>query len=170
MRNIDHEARRQARSQARAEAEAARRERRKKWAILAFIMEEESDDERERKTSKVPKARTRASPVERARLIWSEFKEMKVREGTFTRTFRMDVPSFEKLESMLLPRLQKDNDMASRSSSGVIEPAVRLAVALRFLAGGSYLDLCDIHEKHCFHRVRGSHRRPLCEESRPISL
>jgi hypothetical protein len=147
MRKSNLEARRNARRQAREAIASARRERAKKLAILTMIMEEESDEEHAR-TSKVPKARTRSSPLERARLNWSSFKEGKVRDGTFARTFRMDVPSFEKLESMLRPRLQKDNDMALRSSSGAIEPSVRLAITLRFLAGGSYLDLCDIYKCH----------------------
>ena len=78
MRKSNLEARRNARRQAREAIASARRERAKKLAILTMIMEEESDEEHAR-TSKVPKARTRSSPLERARLNWSSFKEGKVR-------------------------------------------------------------------------------------------
>eukprot|EP00171_Calliarthron_tuberculosum_P001167 IDg1167t1 len=42
---------------------------------------------------------------------------------------------------LLRTDLERDNRQARRSSGGRIEPAVRLAVTLRLLAGASYLDL-----------------------------
>jgi DDE superfamily endonuclease len=58
----------------------------------------------------------------------------------------MDEKSFDDLLALLRPNLERDADMAARATKGGrIEPAVRLAVALRYLAGGSFLDLCDLY-------------------------
>jgi DDE superfamily endonuclease/Villin headpiece domain len=62
-------------------------------------------------------------------------------EGDFTRCFRMPRTAFYKLVAMLKPDLMRNASMAKRSSGGVIEPASRLAIFLRMLAGASYLDL-----------------------------
>lgn len=40
----------------------------------------------------------------------------------------------------LRPYLVRNNEMASRSSGGAVQPEVRLAITLRMLAGGSYID------------------------------
>lgn len=44
------------------------------------------------------------------------------------------------LLEILGSRLYRDDDQAKRSSGGVISPAIRLAVTLRLLSGGSYID------------------------------
>jgi hypothetical protein len=59
----------------------------------------------------------------------------------FTRCFRMPRNVFYKLLSLLKPRLMRNANMGRRSSGGIIEPAVRLAMFLRILSGASYLDL-----------------------------
>jgi DDE superfamily endonuclease len=48
---------------------------------------------------------------------------------------------FYKLLSLLKPRLMRNANMGRRSSAGIIEPAVRLAIFLRILSGASYPDL-----------------------------
>lgn len=59
----------------------------------------------------------------------------------FSRTFRVPRFVFRSLLDILRPDLQRNNLQAQRCSGGEIEPSVRLAVTLRLLAGGSYLDL-----------------------------
>jgi hypothetical protein len=58
----------------------------------------------------------------------------------FTRMFRLSRPAFFELLDRL-PQLQKDDRMAIVSSGSGVAAATRLAVTLRFLAGGSWCDL-----------------------------
>eukprot|EP00171_Calliarthron_tuberculosum_P002445 IDg2445t1 len=58
----------------------------------------------------------------------------------FRRAFRISRPSFDKLVCMLHCHLIRDAERASRSSGGAISPSLRLAITLRLLSGGSYLD------------------------------
>ena len=60
----------------------------------------------------------------------------------FQRMFRMDVTSFDELVELLDPVLRKNEKYSVISSGSVISTATRLAVTLRWLAGGSYIDLC----------------------------
>ena len=69
-------------------------------------------------------------------------------EKTFYASYRMHETAFENLLDILRPGLERNQAMAERSSeAGRIEPAVRLAVTLRYLAGGTYVDL--LHLYHC---------------------
>ncbi len=61
-------------------------------------------------------------------------------DDDFRRAFRLSRSSFNELLLLLKPFLTRDEKQAACSSGGAIEPAVRLAVTLRLLAGGSYLD------------------------------
>jgi hypothetical protein len=59
----------------------------------------------------------------------------------FTRVFRMSQSTFLALLRILQRDLTRDMRMALRSSGGRVEPAVRLALTIRMLAGASYLDM-----------------------------
>jgi hypothetical protein len=52
--------------------------------------------------------------------------------------------AFHSLLSALHPALVLNSDQGTRSSGGVVEPASRLAITLRILAGSSYLDLVTL--------------------------
>jgi hypothetical protein len=82
----------------------------------------------------------------------------------FTRYFRMPRNVFYKLLSLLEPRLMRNASMGRRSSGGIIEPAVRLAIFLQILSGASYRYL-----ELAFHVGRS--RRPCLFNglSRPLS-
>ena len=131
---------------------AAEHARRRKIAVLLLVCDEE-DRQKAREAAELRAEyrdmgtnRPRQSPIERQRLSWSAFRTKKIREKSFTRTFRMDPDAFSKLCEELRPLLQKNEEMAARSTpGGAISPEVRLAISLRYLAGGSYLDLCDIY-------------------------
>jgi hypothetical protein len=53
----------------------------------------------------------------------------------FTRAFRLSHDCFGNLLSIIVHPLKSDEVHGMRSSSGVVEPAVRLGLALRILSG-----------------------------------
>ena len=59
----------------------------------------------------------------------------------FKRYFRMDRATFRDLLETIAPQIARNEDKANNSSGSPIHPSIRLAIALRFLSGGSYLDL-----------------------------
>jgi DDE superfamily endonuclease len=59
----------------------------------------------------------------------------------FTRVFRMSGSTFLALLCVVERDLTRDMRMALRSSGGRVQPAVRLALTIRMLAGASYLDM-----------------------------
>lgn len=60
----------------------------------------------------------------------------------FRKMFRVDVDLFEELVASLTPTLKRIDTWAINSSGSSISVETRLAVTLRWLSGGSYLDLC----------------------------
>jgi hypothetical protein len=70
---------------------------------------------------------------------------MKMKAGLFLRSFRMRAPAFHALYHMVADDLHKDPVQASRSSGEPIYPVLRVAMALRWLAGGSYIDICVLY-------------------------
>ncbi len=67
-------------------------------------------------------------------------------DADFRSAFRMSRDAFQKLLERVAPYLTPNGSMALRSSAGAIEPDVRLAITLRMLAGGAYLDLMLVWE------------------------
>lgn len=63
-------------------------------------------------------------------------------EHNFQRMFRMDRSTFHEICEKLHPFLTRNELKARNSSGSVITTETRLAVTLRWLAGGCYLDLC----------------------------
>jgi hypothetical protein len=63
--------------------------------------------------------------------------------STFKRMFRVDRYTFEEILEKISPFLDEKNDQKAINSSGSpVTNKTRLAVTLRWLAGGSYVDLC----------------------------
>jgi hypothetical protein len=62
-------------------------------------------------------------------------------DAEFAGALRLDRNAFARLLDVLRPALERNVTQCSRSSTGVIDPGVRLAIALRMLAGGSHWDL-----------------------------
>jgi hypothetical protein len=79
----------------------------------------------------------------------------------FKRRFRMSRMSFEALLATIRHDLERNEGMATRSSGEPVYPYLQLAIALRYLAGGSYLDIADCYKVSvrvgnsdcCFHNV-----------------
>ena len=62
----------------------------------------------------------------------------------FRRSYRMNQASFWKLLDILEPVLARPPRKKGRAPNGDVPPSVRLAIALRFFAGGDPLDLCAV--------------------------
>ena len=70
----------------------------------------------------------------------NEFHELD--DETFKKMFRLDRFTFDDLADQLNPIIKRDAKQAENSSGQPISVCTRLAVTLRWLAGGSYIDLC----------------------------
>lgn len=60
----------------------------------------------------------------------------------FQKMFRMDRAAFKRLVNLLAIDLLFNASQAKRSSGSAISIVIRVAAALRWLAGGSHLDIC----------------------------
>jgi hypothetical protein len=100
---------------------------------------------------------TRNPPVDVQRLDWAEHVDRQIRRGTFNRMYRMSVDAFNQLVELLREALLVDEHMANiRSAAGVIIPEIRLHCLIRYVAGGSYLDICamvNIHHSTFYHII-----------------
>ena len=109
-----------------------------------LILEEETASSDKRKKSakkKQPKKRNPSSFDQR--LSWSSFCNKHVPRGTFKRRLRMTKESFDKLLSYVYEDLLVKEQMANMRGGSII-PEICLYCALRWLAGGSYLDVTDV--------------------------
>jgi DDE superfamily endonuclease len=86
----------------------------------------------------------RNPPEQEQRLNWAEHCLRSERRGTFHRMYRISPDSFARL-AVLLEGAMTANRHDVR---GPIIPKVRLHCVIRYLAGGSYLDICAIAGIH----------------------
>lgn len=77
------------------------------------------------------------------RLAWNEYCGRHHERGTLKRRLRMGKSSFDKLVSMIEADLEVDEACADLRGGAII-PEVCLYCTLRYLAGGSYLDVSDV--------------------------
>ena len=75
------------------------------------------------------------------RLIWDKFVEDYQNKPLFRRHLRMMYTSFTKLLDRIRELLEVDDDMAALRG-GTIIPEIHLYATIRYLAGGSYSDIC----------------------------
>jgi hypothetical protein len=64
-----------------------------------------------------------------------------VGDAVFQRMYRLHRPRFYWILELIKPNLITDEDQARVSSELPVDPIIKLAVALRVAAGGSYLDI-----------------------------
>jgi hypothetical protein len=88
------------------------------------------------------------------RVCWEAYCEKHLRRGTLSIRLRMDQQSFVKLLNYIQHDLMV-NEVMAQPRGGAIIPEICLFCTLRWLAGGSYLDVCDIAgiSKASFYRV-----------------
>lgn len=77
------------------------------------------------------------------RLAWDRYVEKHSKRGTLKRRIRMSRSSFAKLLRLIYHRMIVE-ELFACSRGGPIIPELCLYCTLRWLAGGSYLDICDI--------------------------
>ena len=87
----------------------------------------------------------RNPPIETQRVNWQELRDLQIRRGHFQRMYRMSPESFDILTEMLRSSLEGNATKAyARSAAGPVIPEIRLHCLIRYLAGGSYLDICAL--------------------------
>ena len=88
------------------------------------------------------------------RLLWDEYSSRHEQRGTLLRRLRMTKESFDKLVLLLAADLVVDEVEAKKRGAAII-PEICLYCTLRYLAGGSYLDISDIAgiSQSSFYRV-----------------
>lgn len=101
------------------------------------------ESERAKSHSKARKKRRRLKNRYRKMRCHSLEEVDKISDENFQTMFRMSRPVFRKLYEEISPLMNDvDEEMARRSSGSPISKMTKLYVTLRWLAGGSYLDLC----------------------------
>lgn len=87
--------------------------------------------------------RNRRKPKNRHRNRGFAVGEMEhLTDRQFKEMFRIDRAAFDWLVEELDPALRRNEVKAKNSSGSAISTTIRLAVTLRWLAGGSHIDLC----------------------------
>ena len=113
--------------------------------ILYAIQAADEEEELEASQSRHAK-RPRCHTMSRNRGYALHTMEVIEREspGLFRRMYRLDVTSFNKLLDIIGPHIERNGNAAipGINSQMVIPAKTRLAVTLRWLAGGSYHDIC----------------------------
>ena len=115
-------------------------------AVAAELARERERRRREERLRAANRHRERAAKVAEMDLFSDE---------EFKRQYRMSRASFNALLELLKPLITKNEEMARRSSGSGICPKARLALTLRWLAGGSYLDIAKaygVDQANFFHK------------------
>jgi hypothetical protein len=88
---------------------------------------------------------TRNPATKSLRVNWQEHRRKLIERGHFHRSYRTSPESFDTLVEMLGNILVINEGKAyARSLPGPIIPEIRLHCLMRYLAGGSYLDICTL--------------------------
>lgn len=92
----------------------------------------------------------RSLPVDKVRVSWSSFCD-RISEQHFRRMFRMEIPCFNALCAKIIAQIGEDifrsESSIEKSSAQIVPPVsgeVKVALSIRMLAGGSYLDLVPL--------------------------
>jgi hypothetical protein len=88
---------------------------------------------------------TRNPATESQRVNWQEHRRKLIERGNFHGSYRIYPGSFDILVEMLGNILViNEGKSYARSDAGPIIPEIRLHCLMRYLAGGSYLDICTL--------------------------
>ena len=80
------------------------------------------------------------------RMDWDLFTKRLDSNKLWKRFYRMSKESFSDLLALIRPELKRNVAQGARSTfDGVVSPELRLSMTLRWLAGGSYIDIAIIH-------------------------
>jgi hypothetical protein len=79
----------------------------------------------------------------RTRLSFKDYYKLNKDDLYFTRSIRMEASSFQKLVRALKDALRSDEEMGALRG-GSVSPSICLFCTIRYLAGGSYLDISSL--------------------------
>ena len=86
-----------------------------------------------------------AKSVRQRRIAWWRWQRT-ITEFEFRRYYRMSQPTFMKLVALLKPTIQGNERYGKLGSpNGCLSPEIKVSMTLRWLAGGSYLDIYLFH-------------------------
>ena len=112
-------------------------------SVISTMMKEMKESSRRTRRKLARRLYNRRKPKNRHRYRGFAIGEMDhISDRQFREMFRIDRDTFKWLEELIHPLILRDETMAKRSSGSAITTRTRLAVTLRWLAGGSHLDLC----------------------------
>lgn len=113
---------------------------------LALLSSQEVLDEVDEcdRAAAAPEVRRRSTLVRRVRRPWSKYIEPTLSDNTFRKRFRMPYTDFMALVQNLRRQLEGDEVMGQKRN-GAIPPEYQVAMALRWLAGGSHFEMMDGH-------------------------
>jgi DDE superfamily endonuclease len=122
---------------------------RDRFNFLSYLMDDDEDGEEDDSLlvmilASVPLEKKRASFYVRNRLEWDSHVAQLEQEGPYAclAMYRMDLQSFTKLCSLVDPFVSVDPVMSEiRTGKGPITTEIALHCLLRWLGGGSYLDI-----------------------------
>lgn len=92
------------------------------------------------------------------RIDWDSYVAKKLHNGGFNRAYRMSFDAFYHLLELLRPMITYDVIKSKNSCDKPIFPELVLATGIRWLAGGSYIDIMDVYDysQSSFYRCRNT--------------
>jgi hypothetical protein len=88
---------------------------------------------------------TRAPKIQYRRIDWQRHVDEKIANGTFSRYYRMNLQSFNKLVRLLEIPINHRQSLRSTSGNLPIEDHIYVSAGLRFLAGSMTADIATIY-------------------------
>ncbi len=90
--------------------------------------------------------RVAGEPQKNGRTLWIKLTDYVVlTPQEFKRRYRMNEETFNSIVERIREDIRDTHTGNLRSVNGEISPEIKLSMALRFLAGGSYMDIADLH-------------------------
>jgi hypothetical protein len=88
----------------------------------------------------------RAANVRRVRMVWQQRLQQIRTESHVRLRCKISSGRFHEIADTIRPNVQASNARKARASSGgLISAELRLSMALRYMAGGHYVDIADLH-------------------------
>jgi len=88
----------------------------------------------------------RAANVRRVRMVWRQRMQQIGTESQFRLRYKISNGRFHEIADTIRPDVHASNARkAMASSGGLISAELRLSMALRYMAGGHYVDIADMH-------------------------
>ena len=103
---------------------------------LATALGEENEEQ--------PSRKERSADRKRQRMDWN-IRIDSLSDKEFIRTYRVNKQLFNEILLKILPAIKSKESMARSHLNGPVAAELKLSMTLRWLAGGSYLDIYQMH-------------------------